>query len=415
MCRSHGEGGRRCPADRAPKSAEFKTKDAARKRAERAAKRGDLGVSTSPTPTALMAANPDLYAIGNFRDAMQEGHLVRARNSIGEGYWLEERAGELLGVSQTSEEDVIRKRCRDTAAELKDYLATSDTLEGLDADRLAALTEEWERVYTTQEAYGKQFDARVKEAEAEAEARMARGEHPLPVPSAKVLDDLYAELGIDVDAELHPSSDRRYRTSEVTHAADALRKHYEVASKIEALDAPKAVAKREKLGKEVAAAWKAYKAGDPAAAFHPDERFHRYLAEHHPDLDVVAAGQLGEVTRKALASNARDQKRPRPRTGVSSAFGGSGSAASFVRADRVAEVMRAHQASWTPAEYVSGVGERDRGQAVDVSEKAYVYGGKLYHLVHFADMGRDAPANASYALTEAVAKYRHAQANGFSD
>lgn len=415
MCRSHGEGGRRCPADRAPKSAEFKTKDAARKRAERAAKRGDLGVSTSPTPTALMAANPDLYPIANFRDAMKDGNLTRARNSIGSGYWGLDREGRLFGVTRTDEETAICKRSADATTALEDYLTTSDTLEGLDADRLATLTEGWERAYTTQEAYSQQFDERVKQAEAEAEARMARGEHPLPVPSAEGLDAFLRELDIDPDVELDYKTSRGYHTHEVTHPADALRKHYEIASKIEALEAPEVVAKREKLAKEVAAAWKAYKAGDPAAAFHPDERFHRYLAEHHPDLDVVAAGQLGEVTRKALASNARDQKRPRPRTGVSSAFGGSGSAASFVRADRVAEVMRAHQASWTPAEYVSGVGERDRGQAVDVSEKAYVYGGKLYHLVHFADMGRDAPANASYALTEAVAKYRHAQANGFSD
>ena len=51
MCRT---GGRRCPNQRAPKSDAFKAKDAARKRAERAAKRG--GGDGTPTPTALLAA-----------------------------------------------------------------------------------------------------------------------------------------------------------------------------------------------------------------------------------------------------------------------------------------------------------------------------------------------------------------------
>lgn len=323
--------------------------------------------------------------------------------------------GERLGVTPTAEDEALLQRSRGAAEALKDYLATSDTVGGLDAARLAALTEEWERSYTTQKAQEEQFDARIAQAEDEAKARMERGESPVPTPSSEELDALLTELDIKPDDELEQDSERRYYTNSVTHAADKLRKHHELAALAEGLDAPEVIAKREKRDAELAAAWKAYKAENAAKGEtrHLDDRFGRYLTEHHPDLDVTAVKWGDKVTREVLASNARDQKNPRPRQGIRPAFGADGVSASFIRADRVAEVVRAHQSGWTPTEYDHGHdGDRDVVQAVSVSDEVYTHGGKAYHLVQFAG-GKDIPANACYALPEAVSEYRQAQANGF--
>src|SRR5690606_11740574 len=94
MCRSSHEGGRRCPADRAPKTDAFKSKDAARKRAERAAKRGDA----SPTPTALLKAANDQYEAaqaaydaaspGEGADLWEQVNATRrARDSAQDAVW----------------------------------------------------------------------------------------------------------------------------------------------------------------------------------------------------------------------------------------------------------------------------------------------------------------------------------------
>lgn len=61
MCRT---GGRRCPNQHAPKSDAFKAKDAARKRAERAAKRGSSATDAKVARLAELRAAAPAYGLG---------------------------------------------------------------------------------------------------------------------------------------------------------------------------------------------------------------------------------------------------------------------------------------------------------------------------------------------------------------
>lgn len=196
--------------------------------------------------------------------------------------------------------------------------------------------------------------------------------------------------------------DLDYESDLLVRAARKMKEQREIEARIDALASPEAVAEREAADKKVADAWKAFLATEKAAGMSGTGRSSRWATyvKANPDLDlgVETPSWNDEDTWKFVRAHARDQKGTSlpARIAASSFAGTEVGITAYIRSDRVADVMRAHQKAVTPEQFTRGHGEGLGYQAVAVSPKRYAHEGKVYREVILTrrDRGRSAEARA---------------------
>ncbi|WP_100482282.1 hypothetical protein [Mycobacteroides abscessus] len=404
MCRATDEGGRRCPSTHAPKSDAFKAKDAARKRAERAVKRGTV------TSMSLehIAAREALFAITKTREDLAAGNYVRAYNGsyrLGRGGFGGGGLDRILGVVPTESEqaasdalDESWEAMRETLRPVADDGATPDTA------AINAAVDAWGDAILRHQEGESAYEARIEAGIAEVEARIARGDTPLPRPSDADIDATFQELGIDPEA-----TTLDYYQDRLVHAAEGMRKHEELQKQAAELSDPARVKAVQQQDKKLSAARKAFEEADRDT--YPlskrEQRWADYLAANHPELEVPRCIPINadpaDGQWQTLRSNSRDQKSPIPRAAMVGFMADyDAPRRSYVRCDRLGEVMSAHQKPSAPREFEHGNASADQFQVVAVEPTVFLHNGKTYQVVQFAHLDKDSPANATYAWGEAL-------------
>lgn len=354
--------------------------------------------------------------IGQTVDVFESGEAQRMYGvtaNIGT-YWVGSETAGLVDVSLTDDERAAGDRKDAAAKALREYVETHVDRTGevslkpsYDPETAKALANAWAVASVEQHVANTAYKARVDAANTTIAERIDRGEPPFPLPTDEDIAAELAKRGISPDSD---PRDLDYESDLLVRAARKVQEQREIEARIDAMTTPEAVAEREAADKKVAAAWKAFMATEKAAGMRGTGRSNRWAryVKDNPDLDlgVETPSWNDEDNWKFIRAHARDQKGTSlpARIAVSSFAGTETGITAFIRSDRVADVMRAHQRAVTPEQFTRGHGEGLGFQAVAVSPKRYAHEGKVYREVILTRRDPSAPANAIYAWRSQLAR-----------
>lgn len=374
---------------------------------------------TNTVDIARREAFPD---VAKLRRELAAGNFDRAYNrystGVGRGgFYSSKRFGEVFGLLPTDEEYAASKALDEAHKAMMDTLRpVADGESEPDPVAINAAVDAWADALDLHKSGNAAYVGRVNKAISSANKRIARGETPLPVPADEITAT-FQRLGIDPD----PDAERDYYSDEVFRAAEGIRKHEELQRQVAELSDPEHVKAVQQRDKRLAAARKAFEAADEGNGYisQRESRWADYLAANHPELEAVQCEPTfdGGALWKTLRSNARDQKAAKPKkyfTGIFAEY--DAPHRSFIRCDRIGEVMAMHQKPDSPAQFSRGHSP-GMFQVTKIEPTLYLRGGKTYQVVQFSPMGRRTPANATYTWSESVHKAieRAASSQGKTD
>lgn len=353
------------------------------------------------------AIRETLPAVTRMRGELAKGNYNRAYNGFATGlgsggFYNSEPLGRVFGVLPTDEEYAASSALDEAHKAMLNVLRpVADGEAEADPAAISAAVDAWADALVLHESGKRAHEGRVEEAIAVAEERIARGETPLPAPSEEEIAATFQRLGIDPD----PDAKRDYYVEDVFRSAQRIRKHEELRRQTAELSDPEYVKAVRKRDKQLAAARKAFEDADQGNLYERESRWADYLAANHPELEAVQCEPTfdGGALWKTLRSNARDQKAAKPNRYLGSIMDSDDTPQdSFIRCDRIGEVMAMHQKPSSPREFEHGNLVAGAYQVVHVNPTVYLHGGKTYQMVAFAPLGKHSPANATYLWGESV-------------